>query len=647
MIEFFAPVAEGMVIQRGARFPVRGKYLPSTGLTLSFLSKTYRTQTDPDGVWYILLESAASGGPFVLEAVGSDGADTARLEDVYVGDVWLCAGQSNMELPITRLKDDFPEELTAPSFPCIRQYMLPYTWDFSGPRTAAPKVPWVQADAQSLLNFSGTAWFFAKKIAEKQGVPVGLMVAAVGGAPAEAFMSREALAEFPRTVALGEQYADSGLREEILTKAAADICEWERCVRNNDKGLAESWASSAMDDSDWREIGLPGDFARTNGLEGFCGALWLRRRFIVPQGCGGKEAGLWLGTIVDSDQAYINGVEIGSTGYRYPPRKYAIPAGLLREGENQITIRVVSGGGDGGITTDKPFRLFSIWGAVELAGQWKYKIGMRTVTRPKDFFFHWQPMGLFNGMIAPLLEYPFAGVIWYQGESNDKNSADYAALFVSLIKDWRVWAKNPALPFLFVQLPLFGKPGENTETSTWAQVREAQQEALALPATGMATGLDLGEWNDLHPVNKKGVGERLALAAEKTAYHGTNTSPGPTLRSLWRRKDTLILEFDNCGAGLTARNETGLVSPEYPVFVSVISETGMPTRLLARIETPNRLVVDLGGFPGSKKILYAWADNPADRQLYNSEGLPASPFRREIPGGTIEPDGRAVKQIDL
>jgi sialate O-acetylesterase len=236
---------------------------------------------------------------------------------------------------------------------------------------------------------------------------------------------------------------------------------------------------------------------------------------------------------------------------------------------------------------------------------------------PEQFFFQRQPTGLFNAMIAPMLEYPCKGVIWYQGESNEPNPREYASLFAAMIQDWRRKMRKEALPFLFVQLPLFGEPGENREDDSWALLREAQRSALSLPATGMAAGLDLGEWNDLHPMNKKGIGQRLALAAEKLVYGGDNTAPGPLLRSVSRHGTKLQLVFDHCGAGL--------VAAEKP-FVSIIAN-GKSHRVSADISGPDTLTVDLGAIENPEKLLYAWANNPRDMQLCNADGLPVIPFQ--------------------
>jgi sialate O-acetylesterase len=626
-------ISRGMVIQQGVSVPVWGDSAPGAEVAVTFLGKTYRTKAE-GGAWRILLDSQSPGGPYIMEisAIGNAGL---IIEDIYIGDVWLCSGQSNMEMPMERIKDDFPEEWTAKEFPSIRQFKVPQEWDFSGPRKDLAGGAWTPASKETLHEFSGTAWFFAKTLFEKHQIPIGLVNAAWGGTPAEAWMSRAALAEFPAAIADSDQYADPALCEKIATQNAAEIQAWEDGLLRDDLGLAEKWKEPQTDISGWSEISLPGSFAVAESggarpLSGFCGVVWLAREFNADAGLVAHNAAhgakLWCGTIVDADTAFVNGVEVGNTGYRYPPRKYAVSPGLLREGKNRIAIRVICANGDGGITHDKPFRIFTDNETIDLAGTWKYRIGARAESRPEEFFFQRRPLGLFNAMIAPLLQFPFKGVSWYQGESNDPNPGDYAALFKSLIRDWRKKLGREDLPFLFVQLPIWGSPGENNETASWAIIREAQKEALSLPATGMAAGLEFGEWNDLHPVNKKGIGLRLALAAEKTVYGNDNSSPGPLLRDIQRRQDHLVLSFTHCGNGLCAQEQP---------FVSVIAN-GTLHRLPAEIESPDTLSIDISSIikenKTPEKVLYAWAANPRDRQLFNSDGLPLIPFRAVIHG---------------
>jgi len=624
---------DGMLLQHGVSVPISGEALPMSQITLSFPGKTYKARADNGGKWLVLLDSHSPGGPYSMEI--SDETGTISIKDIYFGDVWLCSGQSNMELPLRRVKDDFPREWDGPN-PLIRQFSVPQECEFSGPRQRLSGGHWTAASADTLEEFSATAWFFAEQIFKTYHYPIGIILAAWGGTPAEAWMSAEALAGFPEKIALGKKFADAAFCDSLISEKQALIETWNNELAAADSGLTQGWQKPKTDISAWDEIQLPGDFKKAgqNDLRGFCGVIWLCREFEINDSFAIEKGGanVWLGTITDADNVYINGVEVGNTTYRYPPRKYVISPGVLHKGRNRIVIRVVCCNGDGGITHDKPFRIFSgseSNNAIELYGIWKYRVGVKTGSRPEEFFLHRQPTGLFNAMIAPLLDYPCKGVLWYQGESNDNNPNDYAVLFKSLINDWRTKYQSrlptpdSRLPFIFVQLPIFGEPEDNNESDSWAIIREAQVSALSLPMTGMAAALEFGEWNDLHPVNKKGVGLRLALAAEKTVFKKQNTAPGPLLHDIRFDKGRLLLTFDNCGKGLIAR--------ETP-YISVIAG-GNIFRVQAAIEGPDGISVDISNIKNPEKALYAWAHNPRDRQLYNSEGLPVIPFRALIGTG--------------
>jgi sialate O-acetylesterase len=635
--------SDGMILQHGVSVPVSGESAPMSRITLSFPDKEYKAQADAGGKWLVLLDSHSPGGPYSMEisAVGDTASGTPEailIKDIYYGDVWLCSGQSNMELTMLRVKDDFKEEWNPPVNSLIRQFNVPQEWEFSGPRQWLSGGSWKAASEYTLDEFSATAWFFARRIFETCNCPIGIILAAWGGTPAEAWMSAGALAAFPEKTALGKKYADAAFCDSVIRKNEYLIETWNNELTASDSGLTQAWQKPETDICGWDEISLPGDFARA-GLTGFCGVIWLCREFEADDSfiaaARTREVKVWLGTITDADSVYINGVEVGNTGYRYPPRKYTIPAGVLRKGKNRVVIRVVCWSGEGGITIDKPFRIFSPSAesvdskpdsVIELSGIWKYRVGESAGLRPEEFFIHRQPTGLFNAMIAPLLGFPCKGALWYQGESNDKNPNEYESLFLSMINDWRdkhySLLPGSQLPFFFVQLPIFGKPEDNNESSSWAIIRAAQRSALYLPLTGMAAALEFGEWNDLHPVNKKGVGLRLALAAEQLLFNKQNTAPGPLLRAVSRNNGRLLLTFDNCGKGL--------ISDGTP-YLSVISG-GKIFRIPAVIESPDCVSADISDIRNPEKVLYAWANNPSDRQLYNSDGLPVIPFR----AGTVK-----------
>jgi len=628
--------SNGMILQRGKRTALRGSSDPGADIAVEFSGESYAARADGSGDWETAIDASEPGGPFVLSVSatspgGRGEPESLRIADVYVGDLWICAGQSNMQTPMDRLRETFPEEFSLSPFPVIRQFALPCTACFAGPREEMPDAEWVQSSAESLGGFSGVAWFFARREAERRSMPIGILLAANGGAPIESFMSSDALREFPLKIAEARKYVDPAVREEAELAATRAAEAWELLAREGDRGLSEEWFRPATDASSWRPIRLPGRFDQEAELRGFCGAVWLRRSFVAPPGFGSAASRIELGTIVDADRVFVNGIEVGCTGYRYPPRKYPLPAGLIKDGENSLVIRVSCSAGDGGITRGKPIRITSAKspggpgsGSIDLRGMWSYEIGARMPPRPSELFSQWKPTGLFNGMVAPLLRCSVAGVLWYQGEGNTDRPEEYLRMLEAMILDWRKRSGRDDLPFLVVQLPLLGQAGPNDESSKWALLREAQAEAVRrMPRTGLAVALDSGEWNDIHPLNKKAVGERLALAAEALLYGEANGSPGPTLARAERRPGSLALRFEHCGTTLVERGGEA--------FVSVVDDEGISHRSRARIEAPDLVSVDLSGIERPALVLYAWADNPADRRLYGAEGLPALPFRVALP----------------
>jgi sialate O-acetylesterase len=651
-------ISDGMVIQRDSPFPIRS----GKKITVSFLGKTYKSVSKNEK-WLVTLDPVKAGGPFKMEIASED--SSFEIQDIYSGDIWLCSGQSNMEMQMSRLRDDFAEEWELADhkeqkscFPLIRQFKAPQEWDFSGPREDYTGGSWLIPSKDTLHEFAATPWFFARNLYEKYKVPIGLIITPWGGTPVESWMSADALSGYTEKIAEGKQYADPLKREEITGKNTIAINEWEINLAHEDTGTAKQWEKTETDISAWNDITLPGNFYESSQndpeLNKFCGVIWLCKEFEAGENFACKNAKVWLGTIIDSDRVYINGTEIGNTGYRYPPRKY-VPKELIKQGKNRIVIRVVCNSGEGGITADKPFRVFTDNESAELSGTWKYKIGAKVKERPEEFFYQRLPTGNYNAMIAPILKYPLKGVIWYQGESNESAPYEYEKLFISMINDWRKKSGNNELPFLFVQLPIFGALSDNNEKHRWAVIREAQKNALSLPATGMAAALEFGEWNDIHPINKRDVAYRLFLAAEKTVFGVNNTSPGPMTVKYEIKNKKLEIYFDNCGEGLITEENlprTRTANFQFDVsftnqherkqqskredsqsnpFVSIIGDEGQ-FRLPVTISGKDCVIIDMSTVKNPQRILYAWADNPRDRQLFNSEGLPVIPFRIDIKG---------------
>jgi len=314
---------------------------------------------------------------------------------------------------------------------------------------------------------------------------------------------------------------------------------------------------------------IPGYWTNTQ-LGHVNGVVWFKKEINIPAFpnkvgidslMAEQQAKLILGRIVDSDSVFVNGVFVGTTGYQYPPRRYSFPSNLLKEGQNAIVVRVISESGNGGFVLDKHYELITGGQTIDLKGDWQYRLGATMDSLASQTFIRWKPLGLYNAMISPLLNYAMKGVLWYQGESNAMRPIEYKELFPALIRDWRKNWNQGDFPFLFVQLPNYMEAKKQPSESNWALLREAQLKTLSLPNTGMAVTIDVGEWNDIHPLNKKDVGKRLALAAQKVAYHDNNVVySGPLYHSMKIIGNKVILSFTNIGSGLIARGGAELTN---------------------------------------------------------------------------------------
>jgi sialate O-acetylesterase len=351
------------------------------------------------------------------------------------------------------------------------------------------------------------------------------------------------------------------------------------------------------------------------------GVVWFRRKINIPASVVGTHAILKLGRIADADSVFINGRFVGSTGSQYSERTYKIPADLLKEGENTIVVRVINYIRHGGFVPGKQYDILANNDTVNLEGEWKYRVGAAVEPLEDRLFTGKIPTGLFNSMIAPMLNYSIKGVLWYQGESNTSRAFEHYDLFKLLIKDWRYNWHQGNFPFLYVQLPNFVEVNVETTKYDWAYFRESQLKALSIPHTGMAVSIDIGDGNDIHPVNKKDLGYRLALAAQKTAYGEKGiVYSGPIYESMKISNNKVILAFTNEGKGLTSKNNEELKCFE----ICGVDNEYFPAK--AKI-VKDKIIVWNDDVINPVAVRYAWANNPLRPNLYNKEGLPASPFR--------------------
>ncbi|AZK45314.1 sialate O-acetylesterase [Paenibacillus lentus] len=669
-------LSDGMVLQRNARVMIWGTAESGRKVQVSFLGQEYGTTADSNGDWRVALEKLQPGGPYemTISMEHQESIVQSVIRDILIGDVWVLGGQSNMELPVRRTLDVLAEEVANVNLPFIRQFAVPQTYNFHGPQHELPRAEhrdaaqgegWITATPRNVLDFSAVGFFFAKALYEKYQVPIGLIHAAVGGTPIEAWISEPTLRAIGGYEAVLEQCKDDHYVSETKLRDEERNQLWYEQLNDNDLGLKEGWFRVLCDTSGWEDIQVPGSWSGSK-LASVRGAVWLRREFDVPVSMleGGvrnngmrnsemlndqmrngellnvemlhdeirnRELMLKLGTVVDADDTYINGVCIGKTGYMYPPRRYPLPEGLLQPGRNMLTVRVISTQNTGGFVKDMPYKIVAGSRELDLRGAWKYRIGAVTEALESQTFFQYMPSGVYNSMIAPLRDYPIKGILWYQGESNTGQPAGYSELFARLVQDWRRNWGSDEIPFIYAQLANLGE--EDDSQVNWAELREEQRKGLTVPNTAMAVTIDVGEYNDLHPQDKKTVGQRLALCARKLAYGEEQlVYSGPMFKSMERigganaadvttaeDASTIVVHFDHIGSGLTTRDGGELQG------FAVCGPDGrfFPANAVISGDT---VIVKHDEIRQPVHVRYAWSNNPARANLYNREGLPASPF---------------------
>jgi sialate O-acetylesterase len=552
-----------------------------------------------------------------------DAKNHQALKDILIGDVWLCAGQSNMVHQMSLHSVRYADEVANANYPAIRQFWVPNTTNLQSPQADLTSGSWKPAITSDIGDFSAVAYFFAKALYEKYHVPIGIINASWGGVPIESMMSEASLKEFPNILSTVEKNKDTayinGLSRRTFTGGGAR-------QRPEDKGMTEKWYEPSYVPKEWRTINIPG-YWEDQGVKDLDGVVWYRKEIDVPASIANGNARVFLGRIVDADVLYINGKQVGSTTYMYPQRRYSVPAGVLKPGKNLFVIRVTNNAGKGGFVPDKPYYLFAGKDTVDLKGYWQYKVGlvnipMRGFGGGGGIAAQNQPTALYNSMIAPLVGYNVKGFVWYQGESNTGRSDEYAKLQPAMIQDWRAKWNEPNAQFIYVQLPGFMDYYYLPTESQWAQFREAQLKSLSVPNTAMVVAIDLGEWNDIHPDRKKPVGDRLALAAEKLAYGENIVYSGPIYQSQEVEGNKNILSFTNIGSGLITNDG------EEPSEFAIAGADKKFVWAKARIEG-NKIIVWNDAIQNPLYVRYAWADDPVNPNLYNKEGLPASPFRTD------------------
>jgi sialate O-acetylesterase len=612
---------DSMILQRDVPVNLWGWASAGEKITITLNNKKFSGHADDAGNWKMTIPAFSAGGPYTIEFSGKN---KITLNNILFGDIWFCSGQSNMVHQMNIHDVRYAKEIAEANYPEIRQFWIPTLTSLASPQNDLPPGHWEPAVGEKVRPFSAVAYFFAKRLYDEFHVPIGIINASVGGTPIEAWISEAGFKDFASINATIQRNKDTAYIKSFNRNGGGF-----RPRQPSDLGLTgeKKWYDPAYQPKGWRNINIPG-YWEDQGVKDLNGVVWYRREIDVPASMTGKKARVFLGRIVDADELYINGKQVGNTTYQYPQRRYPIADNILKPGKNIFVIRVSNTAGKGGFVSDKPYCLFTDHDTIDLKGTWTYKVGevFQPVGRGGGFggiSFQNQPTALYNAMVAPEINYTIKGFCWYQGEANAGRAAEYSKLMPALINDWRDKWGQGELPFLYVQLPGFMDYNYLPSSSDWAMLRESQLKSLSVPNTAMAVAIDLGEWNDIHPDNKKAVGDRLALGALKLAYQKELVYSGPIYQSSEIIDGNKIrISFTHTGSGLVTNDE------EDPGDFAIAGADKKFVWAKTKIEG-NTIIVWNDAVASPVYVRYAWADNPVHANLYNKEGLPASPFRTD------------------
>lgn len=694
--------ASGMVLQHDKVSKIKGCAEKNSKVILEYRGKKLCTNADALGFWELEFNAGEPGGPFDLKL--SSGEEILEYQ-VYSGEVWISSGQSNAQLPMERMKFTYPDEFELAENPLIRIVTVPITWNFTGETDdfyAAPSaenyenadnlensesagnaedccrkvlsIKWEAASPSTLGGMSGTAYFFAKKLAAELKIPVGIINASQGGSPISAWLGKQALEETKgecKTDYFQEltKYENPENVKAKQLELQKNQSEWDSKLNAEDEGIKNHWEKLKLEEcADWGECTVPGY------IEDFdsAGIVWIKKEIELTKEqalhFASYKTWIWLGTIIDADKAFVNGIQVGVTYYSYPPRRYVVPAGTLKEGKNTITVRLQKNSSYGKIRfyEEKPYFLFTdnvkvapcasrnvenfctsyILPAdgekLALSGKWKMKVGAKIPDCPPGMFFEWIPTALYNGMLSPCFTQAVAGTLWYQGESDAGRYEEYKALLLKLMELWRkkFSYSDADFPFIIVQLPNWSDGHEETyvsENAGWACIRKSQEAAVDLDKNAaLVVSIDAGEWNDLHPEKKRTTGTRAACQALRLAY-GKNYAPAPKIKTTEIKDNIIKLTFDcekdtlkayalkTDGKTADLEKESDQVFGFAFILQADGKEKAVPAK--ANLISNTSICVELQE-DGTKpeELRYLWTDSPAPVNLYNSQGMPAAPF---------------------
>ncbi len=617
-------ISDGMVLQRGADNRIWGKTLPGEEIEGEFGGAVFETRAGADGTFEAVLPRLAVGGPYELkvrERQNPAGSEKV-ISDVLVGDVFLLGGQSNMELPVVRTEELLAEEIEKSKDSCIRMFEVPKEYFFAEGEKELSGGRWTKACGEELWNLSAAGFFMAHAIKEHTGIPIGLIQTAVGGTPAKAWCSRETILRMGRYTEELETCSEEGYPKKVEEADAEREGDWR-------KRAMDSFADKAIRSG---SLVVPGIW-KSGELADFRGAIRLTKTVELTKEEAGADAELVMGAIVDADEIYVNGTRCGETGYKYPPRFYPIPEGVLREGENVIEIHMYVFRDHGGFMPGKKYGLRFDGNreiGIDLTGTWDYEVMREMETLPDATFFTYKASALYQGMLVPVRRCQVCAALFYQGESNVECRESYDEEMEALISDWRTLFGREELPFIFVQLAGFSDGELKEQGDDWAEFRAEQEKTLRIEHTAMVSAIDIGEYNDLHPMDKKTLGERLALAVRKLVYKESVTCSGPVLKEVTADENNVLhLTFSNAKNGLRTLQSAVCAEESQAVGELEIRDTDGTYRAAeGKIEGEEVLIPAPAGVRVTG-VRYAWRNCPAEVNLYNKEGLPAVPFCRE------------------
>jgi sialate O-acetylesterase len=619
-------IQDHAVLQRDKPIPLWGRVQPGQDVTVTMAGEQASTTADDEGNWHLTLAARKAGGPYQM-TVSAGSVRSQIINDVMVGDVYLCSGQSNMEWPVIMAMHGAADAAAAAN-PMIRILTVHRAATPTQRTALASEDRWSVADPESVKSVSAVCYFFGRDLQPKAGVALGLIESYWGGSPIQAWMSRgalDALGNYGPQLNLLSQHSTSPQQAEVKWREFTDA--WWRA---HDPAMP-GWSDAAYDDSAWSKVVPTGSWKDWDApaLTGFDGIVWFRATVSLNAAQRYGPAQLSLGTIDQTDKTFVNGVEVGGSEGWNNQRSYTIPEGILHEGDNVIAVAVYGGDGMSGPIEQRKLN-FANGTSINLNTPWRYRISVDVAKTGAVPHTPWlRELGLttlYNGMIAPLGPTPLRGVVWYQGESNTAEVVEYRRLLNGLIVDWRRQFGEDAA-FLLVQLPGYGPINTEPRRSDWAALREVQRQvANTTPKTGLAVTVDLGDRANLHPVVKQEVGRRLALIAERMIYGQDVVDSGPTPVSAVRSGNTVAVRFANLAQGFR------IYEAGSSVGFQVCNAMGRCDYVSATVGR-DEIDLDVSRMSDVAEVRFCWGDSPICN-VYNSAGLPAVPFEMAVTPAT-------------